>query len=333
MTMQSKWNVLAPIDLAADTDTPVGHALDAAGKIDAELTLLYVADDLWYKRARRLGWLGTGLAGGQMNIDVHRLVLAGPVPETIARYAELIDADFVLLASRDSGWWSRLWKRSVVDEVMKATKRPVFVTNRKSLESESPFNCRQILCLLNLDGTDDAMVMHAQRLAQRSGGSLILLGAIPEASEGLLVEFNLRPNRPLSRSAAASRIREIGESLSVPYRSLILTGTPGACLRAAAGECAADIAVVSRGIPGFPIPHSLDARSTLQALPCPLLSVAWRTPPARYEEEAKDEAVPVLMGAGGHRGRRNHRVEGLARPVLDGAALPAHGSGRPSSSL
>jgi nucleotide-binding universal stress UspA family protein len=297
MTMQSKWNVLAPLDLALDASVPVGYALDLAGKINAELTLLHVSDDPWYKRARRLGWLGTGPVGEQKNIDVHRLVLAGPVPETITRYADLIDADFIMLTNRNPGWWSRLWKSSVVDQVMKSTKRPVFITNRKSQESGSPVNFRQILCLLNLDGTDDAVVMHAQRLAKRSGGSLILLGVIPEASEGLLVEFNLSPNRPLSRSVAAARIREIGEALSVPYNSLILTGRTRHCLLAAARAWSADIVVVSRGVPGFPIPHSLDVRPALRTLACPLLSVAWQTPPPPCEEEAMDQAVSVLTGA------------------------------------
>lgn len=294
--MQSKWKVLAPIDLTIESGIPVGHALNVAGKLNAELTLLYVTNDPWYRRARRLGWLGTGLLGEQENIDVHRLVLAGPVSDTIARYGDLIDADFVLMTTRNLGWWERLWKRSVVDEIMKATKRPVIVTNRKLQESNSPFDCRQILCLLNLDGTDDAMVLHAQRLAQRSGGSLILLGVVPEASERLLIEFNLRPNRPLSRRAAAGRIREIGENLTVPYNSLILTGTARNCVHAAARAYNTDLVVVSRGFSGFPVPHSPDSRSLLRALPCPLLSVAWRTPPARREEQAKDT---VLLGSPG----------------------------------
>lgn len=301
--MRSKWNVLAPIDLGVDADTPIGEALDTAGKLNAELTLLYVADAPWYRRALRLGWLGSGLIGERRNLEVHGLVLAGPVSDTIVRYADMIDADFVLMSARKRSWWSRFWKGSVVDEVMKATNRPVCLTNRKSEKSESPFHCRQILCLLNLDGTDDAAVRQAERLAKRAGGSLILLGVIPEASESLLGESNLRPKRPLSRSMAAVRIREIGESLSVPYNSMILTGTARNSLHAAVRTSAADIAVVSRGIPGFPSSQHLDIRSALRNLPCPLLSVAWRMPRVQQEAEVIDEAVPVLTGAAGGRAR------------------------------
>ena len=63
--MQPAWKVLAPIDLSVDPEGPVDHAINIARAMRAELTLLYVVDQRWYKRARRLGWPLNALSRAQ----------------------------------------------------------------------------------------------------------------------------------------------------------------------------------------------------------------------------------------------------------------------------
>lgn len=291
--MQSKWNVVAPIDLSVDPDVSVSRALDAARAINAELTLLYIADSPWYERACRLGWLENGLGNARVNPDVRRLVLSGAVPETIARYAEISNADLLLLTTQGRRSWPRCWRRSVTGAVMKLTETPVCVAGSSPRQREAGGDYRRILCLLKLNGKDEPVVMQAQALAERTGGRLILLAAIPEVSEGLLAEVNLSPDRPLSRIVALDRMREIGETLSVPYRASVMTGSPRKCVLTAAEDSEADIVVVSRPTPGFPSQYSVDIRSTLRGLACPLLTVAWRTPDTRRNQPKIGEARPA----------------------------------------
>ena len=93
--------------------------------------------------------------------------------------------------------WTRFWKHSVTGEVMESTRRPVCVTDLRLADTDYRFRSRRILCVLNLDGTDDPLVLQAEALAQRSGGELILLGVVPEIDEGLLLEAIPGLDRPV----------------------------------------------------------------------------------------------------------------------------------------
>lgn len=55
-------------------------------------------------------------------------------------------------------------------------------------DTDHRFRSRRVLCVLNLDGTDDSLVLQAEALPQRSGGELILAGVVPEIDEGMLLE-------------------------------------------------------------------------------------------------------------------------------------------------
>ena len=128
----------------------------------AELTLLYVADQRWYKRARRLGWPSNALGRSQTNCDIHSLTLPGNAVETITRYADFIKADLLAMTSEKYERWTCFWKHSVTGDVMKLTRRPVCVTDLRLADTDYRFRCRRILCVLNLDGTDDPLVRQAE---------------------------------------------------------------------------------------------------------------------------------------------------------------------------
>src|SRR5688572_4910315 len=98
---------------------------------------------------------------------------------------------------------------------MKSTRRPVCVTHLRRTDAEYRFQSRRILCALNLDGTDDPLILHAEALAQRSGADLILLGVVPDIDEGLLLRTITGMDRPLSAKLAVERIRELGTGISV----------------------------------------------------------------------------------------------------------------------
>jgi nucleotide-binding universal stress UspA family protein len=270
--MQPPWKILAPIDLSIGPEGPIEHATNIARAMAADLTLLYVVDPGWCKRPR---WPLNALnqAG-----DVHRLILPGNPAGTVSRYAEFMNANLLAMTSGNYPRWLRFWKHSVTEDVMGRTRRPVFITDLRSVDADYRFRSRRILCALSLDGTDDSVVLQAQALAQRSGGELILLGVVPRNDEGLLLESLLGYDRPLSASLAVERIQVLGKGISVPYRSSVKVGSPYNCIRDAAREHSADVVVAARPSPGQMESNDLDMRSILRTLPCPLISVTGSLP-------------------------------------------------------
>jgi nucleotide-binding universal stress UspA family protein len=280
--MQPAWKILAPIDLSINAEGPVEHATNIAVAMGAELTLLHVVDQRRNSRRGRLRWPSNALNDVLTDCAVHRLILpAGDPAETIARYAEFINADLLAVTSEHYGRWSRFWTHSVTRDVMRCTKRPVCVTDRRSANGDFSFRCRKILCVLTLDGTDDQLLTHAQSLAQRSASDLVLLGVVPEVDEGIMLETILGFDRPLSPSVALERIRVLGEGLSVRHETSVMIGSPYNCIRIAARERGADVVIAARPSPGSTESKYLDMQSVLRSLPCTLISVTGSLPSAR----------------------------------------------------
>ena len=116
--MHPVWKVLAPIDLSAETETSVQHAIDVASTMAADLQPLICGRSAMVS-TQTVARLAIKCAGGsQTNCEIHRLVLTGKKPETITRYADFMEADLVLMTSRSFGAWTRLWKGCTPAEVM-----------------------------------------------------------------------------------------------------------------------------------------------------------------------------------------------------------------------
>lgn len=289
--MQTTWHVLAPIDLSIEPEGPVEHAMNIARAMDADLTLLYVADPAWRKAPR---WPSNAV---NQPGDIHRLILPGHPAETISRYAEFINADLLAMTSENYVRWSRFWKHSVTEDVMGRTGRPLCVTDLRSVDTDYRFRSRRILCALSLDGTDDPLILQAEALAQQSGGELILLGVVPANDEGLLLESLPGYDRPLSPNLAVERIRVLGNGISVPYRTSIEIGSAYNCIRDAAQKYRADIVMAARPSPGQRESNYLDMRWLLRRLPCPLVSVTEGVASTRSNTQKQEAAVPEFAHA------------------------------------
>lgn len=287
--MQPAWKILAPIDLGVDSEASVEHAIDVTAAMSADLTLLYVANRNSSKQARRITWPTNLLGGSRKYLKVRRVVLPGSdTPESIIRYADSVNARLLLMTSESLGRGARFWRRSLTADVMAATRTPVWVTDLRSVGLDYRFRCRRILCALQLDGTDDAVINQAEALAQQCGGELILLGTVPEISEGLLQEVLQSRNRPLCRNRALEQIQELAKGLSVPYEASAMIGSPYACTRMAVRDHKVDLVVAARAVPKRIAPYCLDMRSIRRQISCPLLSVAIGSPAIHFHGETME---------------------------------------------
>ena len=308
--MASNWKVLAPIDLRFDSEAPVEYAAGVADALGAELVLLHVSTSSRYGHPHRLGWPRSASGEGNPDVDVHRLVIPGPVPESIVRYADHIAADMLLMTTRTYGRRGRFWRRSITAEVMDSTQRPVCVTKMPDADSNPLFRCHSILCVVGLEDQDAALVQHAQEIAAKSDARLVLLHIVPEISEGLLAYgVDGAQARPLSAKLAREKIVELAAGISLPTTTSVMVGSPAKCIGLAAREHAADIVIASRVAPRARFERSgaytTDLGGALSRLGCPLLTVplgqrleAERPEPRRGKEPLLRRESSVRLAEG-----------------------------------
>jgi nucleotide-binding universal stress UspA family protein len=270
--MQSVWKILAPVDLNEHTGSAVEHAIDVANATAAELVLLHVLDRGFYRGAPKAGWPPEAMGTVDGSTNIRRIVLPGDPAATISRYADLINANMVLMTSGSRGW-TRLWKGSLTTEVLDSTCRPVQITSLKHIDGEYRFRCRNILCVLALDGTDDPIIECATALAARTGAEIGILHVLPETSEALLSWGMAGSDRPLSRAVAIERIGALSDSLPASYIAAIMRGALHKNIAAAAKQMTADVILVGRAKPGAWAPACPDPGAVLTRATCPVLSV------------------------------------------------------------
>lgn len=272
--------VLAPIDLRGDFEQRAQYAVDIAAVLDAELTLLHVVN------AHRLGRRNPGLSWPECAMTrtnppcvVHRAVVHGEVPDSVARYAEFVDANVIVLSAGRRALWKKLWRRSMIEAIAEATDKPILAGNpgRGGALRLKPHP--RILCMLGLAGDDRALVEYAQSLAEQYDGDLVLYTAVPSASGGFPVDMIASQDPPLTADAAMDRLHRMGATLRVPNRSVVVARSPYRGLRATIRRHGVDLVVARRndrrGVPGA----AFDFGPTLSNVSCPLLSIASHTLP------------------------------------------------------
>jgi nucleotide-binding universal stress UspA family protein len=269
--MTSNWKILAPIDLSRPAEEDVKHAVGVATVLGAGLHLLYVTDSECSGDVPQT-WPPDSLSGKALEIPVSRVVLQGPVAATIAEYADSIDATLILMTSRRYGRWSRFWRKSVTDEVMRLSRRRVCITNN-GIDTESRSRNYRILCVMGLDNRETALVQHAEDIAARAGAELVLLHVVPEPSEALLYHAVDGGSRPLSRKRAAGDLADIARSLRRPSITSVISGDADKCVGLAAQEHSADLVLLARGRPGLQATYENDLPGISRHLHCPLLTM------------------------------------------------------------
>lgn len=263
--MQSRWKTLAPIELDRNAEARVEQAIRVACAVSGDVTLLHVVDD----DHPAADWPLNALADDRCCV-VHRSVLSGSITEVTRRYANDLGADLITLTGGSRRFWKRLWRRSVAADLANSIERPVCLT--RIAAGEAPREFSTIISVVELDGTEEALVRFSEALARRCSATLVLLHVLPEISEALLTQgMPGVPLRPLSEDLARRRLGELAAGLSYPHLMSIRSGEESRCVAKAAREHDASVVVIGR--------RSADAASVTAAenllarLSCAVISV------------------------------------------------------------
>jgi nucleotide-binding universal stress UspA family protein len=270
--MHDQLRILAPVDLTRNAEAQVQHAIAVSKHLDGDLTLLYVIDPSHSRTTTPVDWPPTALAS-RSDRHIRHVVRHGPVAETVNEYAEDFDMDLVLLTSRRYGGWARRWAKSSTATIVAATRRPVCIS-KASNRTTPGVRLSRVVCVVALDGSDDAVVRYADSLATRTHGKLHLLHVMTPMPEALLMYSyaEIEWRRLYERSAAES-LAKLTESVRSPHATTLLGSSPLTSISRTVREYGADLVVTGRPPPEGIQRARLDLRTLFSRLSCPLLSV------------------------------------------------------------
>jgi nucleotide-binding universal stress UspA family protein len=247
--MTSKWRIVAPLDLRRGSGRAVENAVTFAAKLSADLDLLHVMDRDYTRTAQERPWPPEACDEHQGDVRVRRAMRVGPPAAAVATYADDVDADLIFLTSHVTRW-SKLWRRSTTEQIFHRSRRPVCAAAAR--HRQVTLASRRVLCLLDLQRTDSALLAHARRLVERIDGELLLLYVLPDTIE---------------------RLDEISIDMDLPGNLAIVAGDPADCFVTAARDHSVGLVMATRAPAAPRRTHGAGFHEILPRLHCPLLTV------------------------------------------------------------
>jgi nucleotide-binding universal stress UspA family protein len=293
--------VLCPTDFSDFSKRALRHAIAIARVFEAELTVAYVSPypvplggEVPYDASMLLGSVARAELVGKLRafmdpalaagIRVRGMLREGDPSRQIARIAEELRADLVVLGTHGRSGFERLILGSVTDELLVQAACPVLTVCHSDgpvLGTSGPFP--RILCATDLGPTASATLTYALSLAEQFRAELTVLHVL----EGTLASDARRQAlvgglRWSHAEEARGRLRnaippEAGERIAV--RELVAAGrAPEQILRIACDE---DARLIVLGAHAYGALGRLLFGSTshhvVREAPCPVLSVCSAT--------------------------------------------------------
>ena len=269
-------NVLVPLDGSPFAESALPMAADIARRAAARLTLVTVHtpmlpahgaqgvpaldpgfdDEMRADIRAYLEMVRLRLAGEAPAIpEVETVVLDGPVPETLAEYAERADAGLLVLTTHGRGGMSRFWLGSVTDALVRRLDVPTLVVRPHAGPVAPSGAFRRVL--LPIDGTPESLAGADAAVAVLGtvGVQYTVLRVMSTVSRRFLtfvsaegVEDDAADEREVALqelAVAERRLRDHGADVRGVVR---FHGSPAAAIVEYAAESRADlIAMATRG--------------------------------------------------------------------------------------
>jgi len=179
-----KLKVLVPIDFKKHTKYALNYAAFYAQTLKAEIHLLYTVeqegflsellndinyDELIQKSSKKLDFLADELRAKR--IDVHVIVKVGKIYETILDYADIIQADFIFMATGGADNFNRRFIGSNTLRVIRSSNIPVI-----SIRDDNPtLQVKNIILPLIISKETREKVNTAIKLAQAFNATIKII--------------------------------------------------------------------------------------------------------------------------------------------------------------
>ncbi|WP_341918479.1 universal stress protein [Hydrocarboniphaga effusa] len=275
--------------------------------LQAKLTLLHVHAAGTHLQAKRS--LDSFFAEAAHYPNSERVLRSGKPAEAIAEYCRSQPNSLLVMPPSTRSSLPRPLHSSLRAKVLHDVITPMLTLPHTDRIPEPPSTGGHVACWISGQETRLDHVREAAALAQRRGAELHLMHALPEVSEGMLIDA-LYSDRPLSESVAGQRLADIASQLGneLPIRLHIGTGEPESVLRKLLKRTQASILVVDRGAVMRKRLMQASFNSKLADSPCLLICV----PPR--EAEGRDPMLPAPQSSVfGARPLPARRLAGIAQ--------------------
>jgi nucleotide-binding universal stress UspA family protein len=285
--------ILFPVDFSLQSSAAAPFVKAMADRFRSEVILLHVVEvpQAWYgtpeagaydalidissmleDRREALGaYFANGEAGG---LSIQRCVQSGDAAAHITQYARQKRVGLIMMPTHGYGPFRSLLLGSVTAKVLHDTECPVWTTAHASeIATDAAKPWHQVICAVDDDSRDVALVRWAAELASSQGAELRLVHAVTGFEEEPSESGN-DPLREFLFGVARERIEKMQAEAGTKLEVCLASGVPGKVVRDFATQHAADLVLVGRGKIQK---HFGRLRSNAYAIvrdaPCPVISV------------------------------------------------------------
>jgi nucleotide-binding universal stress UspA family protein len=285
--------ILFPVDFSEQCTAIVPAVKSLAEQFHSKITLLHVIDlpIAWFGAPEAAAWsvlINTGRLREELQIALNRFVerhfsgvpvdLAledGEAGRLIADYANDVEPDLIMMPTHGYGPFRAYLLGSVTAKVLHDAYCPVWTSAHSEQFTPASKQWTQVLCALDTDARDMAVLKWAAQLACGSADSehrtnLRLVHAVEgvasRASDLSMHEFLFQ----MARERVAKMQSEAGTDFEVCF----LPGNVGRAVRQSAIGHNADLIVIGRGVMQKTLGRlRSSACSIIFQAPCPVISV------------------------------------------------------------
>ncbi|HET7291039.1 MAG TPA: universal stress protein [Vicinamibacteria bacterium] len=297
-------HVLCPTDFSDFSARALRHAIAVAKELGGDLTVPYVCPyvvplggEVPYYASEQLGSVARAEMIGRLKefsepavaagVQVRFPLLEGDPAREIARLAETLPADLLVLGTHGRGGFERFLLGSVTEKLLHRAACPILTVCHADGPGEST-RPRRILCATDLRGASEPVVDYALALAEARHAELTLLHVLegaPEFEPGAPLRFSVPESHELREAlerAARERLRTMLPQETrrrVEVRELIAAGRAYKEILRLAREDGPELIVMGAHGHGA-LEHMLFGSTThhvVREAPCPVLVVR---PPA-----------------------------------------------------
>lgn len=287
--------ILCPVDTSEFSARAVQYAIALGAWYEAEVTVLYVrpvmvTPALWFGAPAVVPAEPDGVEEARASVRefvrsavgdaaVSIAVTDGPVVDEIARRADALPADLLVMGTHGLTGFERLLLGSITEKTLRKATCPVLTVPRLATEhGDTPrVTFKTIVCGMDRSPAAGLALRYALSLAQEAGGRLVLVHTIEDLSEED-PRFAGHFNTPECWSRIAPEIRADYEAL-VPEEArlwcdlevVVPQGRAYRELLTVSAERNAELIVV--GAAGSSMPFGSTTQHVLRQAECPVLAV------------------------------------------------------------
>jgi nucleotide-binding universal stress UspA family protein len=255
--------ILFPVDFSAQSRAVAPSVKAMARHFGSEVTVLHVGGDAHAELDR---FVEQELAG----VPAIRELAEGDAAQQIVDYAHGHRTDLIMIPTHGHGPFRALLLGSVTVQVLDDSDCPVWTSVHATVHPEvhaedapphSPERWKSMLCAVDTDGEDVALVQWASAFAAEQKMELRLVHAVAGA-DGMWTEERDPSMYEFLFDAARERLADLQAKAGTNLEVRLIAGAVGSAVHKAALERDANLLVMGRG-----------AYSIIREAPCPVISV------------------------------------------------------------